>query len=108
MYKRQFIHLIYSLPYVPTDQVVAVYEEVIMETLGMLKNSNHPDIVSNVTNIDRWVAYFEGTWIGNREENGSRISGLFPLQKWTQYEAAVEMWPRTNNSSEGDYVFYSF
>ncbi len=36
-----------------------------------------------------------------REEDG-RTSGLYPLQKWNQHEAALHMWPRTNNSSEGN------
>jgi hypothetical protein len=34
-----------------------------------------------------------------REED-SRTSGLYPLPKWNQHEAALQMWPRTNNSSE--------
>jgi hypothetical protein len=39
------------------------------------------------------------------EEKVTRTAGLHPLYKWNQYEAAVEMWPRTNNSSEGNYGF---
>jgi hypothetical protein len=41
------------------------------------------------------------------EEKVTRTAGLYPLYKWNQYEAAVEMWPRTNNSSEGSYVCFS-
>ncbi len=37
-----------------------------------------------------------------REEEDSRTSGLYPLHKWNQHEAALQMWPRTNNSSEGN------
>jgi hypothetical protein len=105
-----FVHLVYSLPYVPTSHVLEVYEDVILKSLESLKKSSHPDILANVSNIDKWVGYLEHTWIGKRKENSEpsggeedgRTSGLYPLQKWNQHEAALHMWPRTNNSSEGN------
>jgi hypothetical protein len=139
-----FVHLVYSLPYVPTPHVLYVYEDVVLKSLESLKKSTHPDILANVSNIDKWVGYLEHTWIGKRkevsrtsgrqekgprkagreesktsggekeeekqqnsktsgreEEDGS-TSGLYPLHKWNQHEAALHMWPRTNNSSEGN------
>jgi hypothetical protein len=110
-----FVHLVYSLPYVPTSHVVEVYEDVILKSLDTLKKSRHPDIIANVSNIDKWVVYLEHTWIGKRKENSEpaageedgRTSGLYPLQKWNQHEAALHMWPRTNNSSEGNLFFVS-
>ncbi len=71
-----FIHLFYSLPYVPTDRVIEVYEGVILARLAILMKSNHPDIVSNLGNIKKWVS--EYTWVGQRQDC-SRGSGLFPL-----------------------------
>jgi hypothetical protein len=159
-----FVHLIYSLPYVPTANVIDVYEDVILKSLARIKKSTHPDIVANIGNISKWVDYLERTWIGREEKESSkksggreekesskksgrreekesskksrgqeekessktsggqekeesskttaveeekvtRTAGLYPLYKWNQYEAAVEMWPRTNNSSEGNYGF---
>jgi hypothetical protein len=169
-----FVHLIYSLPYVPTANVIGVYEDVILKSLARIKKSTHPDIVANIGNITKWVDYLERTWIGREEKERSKASGkgeekerskasgkgeekerskasgkgeekerskasgkgeekersktsgkreekdrstpveeekvtrtagLYPLYKWNQYEAAVEMWPRTNNSSEGNCGF---
>jgi len=158
-----FVHLVYCLPYVPTANVIDVYEDVILKSLARIKNSTHPDIVANIGNISKWVDYLERTWIGREEKESSkksggreekesskksggreekessktsggpeekesnktsggpekesskttaveeekvtRTAGLYPLYKWNQYEAAVEMWPRTNNSSEGNYGF---
>ena len=196
-----FVHLVYSLPYVPTANVIDVYEDVILKSLARIQKSTHPDIVANKGNINKWVDYLERTWIGREEKESSKTSGgreekeksktsgrreekerrntsggreekerrktsegrqekersktsqgreekersktsqgreekerskssageeekerskttpveeekvtrtagLYPLYKWNQYEAAVEMWPRTNNSSEGSYVFF--
>ena len=69
-------------------------------------NSTHPDIVSNLASIKKWVAYYEYTWVGQRQEDGSRGRGLFPLVQWSQNEAALQLWPRTNNSSEGSNLFF--
>ena len=168
-----FVHLVYCLPYVPTGNVIEVYEDVILKSLASIRKSTHPDIVPNIGNINKWVDYLERTWIGREEKERSqtsggreekerrktsegreekrsktsegreekersktsggpeketskstageeerskttpvegekvtRTAGLYPLYKWNQYEAAVEMWPRTNNSSEGSYAFF--
>ncbi len=81
-----------------------MYEGVILARLILMK-SNHPDIVSNLGNIKKWVSCSEYTWVGQRQEDGSRGSGLFPLVQWTQHEAALQLWPRTNSSSEGSNLF---
>jgi hypothetical protein len=52
-----FIHLFYSLPYVPTEKVIEVYEGVILARFALLMKSTHPDIVSNLASIKKWVAY---------------------------------------------------
>jgi hypothetical protein len=55
-----------------------VYEGVILARLAILMKSNHPDIVSILGNIKKWVSYYEYTWVGQRQDC-SRGSGLFPL-----------------------------
>jgi hypothetical protein len=90
---------------VPTEKVIEVYEGVILARFALLMNSTHPDIVSNLASIKKWVAYYEYTWVGQRQEDGSRGRGLFPLVQWSQNEAALQLWPRTNNSSEGSNSF---
>jgi hypothetical protein len=47
----------------------------------------------------------EYTWVGQRQDC-SRGSGLFPLVEWTQHKAALQLSPRTNNSSEGRHLFF--
>jgi hypothetical protein len=79
-----FVHLVYSLPYVPTAHILDVYEDVVLKSLESLKNNSLPDILANVTNIEKWVGYLEHTWIGKRkevsrtsvrQEKGTRKSG---------------------------------
>jgi hypothetical protein len=70
-----FVHLIYSLPYVPTANVIDVYEDVILKSLARIKKSTHPDIVANIGNICKWVDYLERTWIGREEKESSKKSG---------------------------------
>ena len=45
------------------------------------------------------------TWVEQRQDC-SRGSGLFPLVQWTQHDSALQLWPRTNNSSEGSDLFF--
>ena len=66
-----FVHLVYSLPYVPTANVIDVYEDVILKSLESIKKSTHPDIVANIGNINKWVDYLERTR-GEGEEQDVR------------------------------------
>jgi hypothetical protein len=70
-----FVHLVYSLPYVPTANVIDVYEDVILKSLARIQKSTHPDIVANKGNINKWVDYLERTWIGREEKERSKTSG---------------------------------
>jgi hypothetical protein len=63
---------------VPTDKVIEVYEGVILARLAILMKSNHPDIVSNLGNIKKWLSYYKYTWVG-QQQDCSRGSGPFPL-----------------------------
>ena len=70
-----FVHLVYCLPYVPTANVIDVYEDVILKSLARIKKSTHPDIVANIGNISKWVDYLERTWIGREEKERSKTPG---------------------------------
>ncbi len=55
---------LYSLPFVPPEKVIDVYEDVILKGFLAIKESSQPDIVANKGNIEKYVAYLEATWVG--------------------------------------------
>jgi hypothetical protein len=93
----------YSLPYVPPEDVVKVYDEVILPKFESILKSSHPDITKNKPGITKFVQYVEHTWVGGQvgRKKETRTIPLFAINRWSQYEAATKAWPRTNNSSEG-------
>ena len=58
--------------------------------------------------IAKFFAYVEKTWVGsvvpNKPED-KRSEPRFAVKLWNQHEAALNVRPRTNNSSEGSYFF---
>ena len=47
------------------------------------------------------VDYFEDTYIGRPNRNGSRRNPQFHVLMWNVYDRTVDNLPRTNNSVEG-------
>jgi hypothetical protein len=107
-----FIHTIYSLPYVPVDDVIKAYEDVVLPMFDRLKQSEDPQLKSHIGKIVDLLSYLERTWIGTEvARQDTRKPGLYRLQEWNQFRAAANGWQRTNNSSEGKnryiYILYS-
>ncbi len=57
---------IYSLPYIPPEDVVKDSEEVILLKFESLLKSSHPDIVKNKPCITNFVQYVELTWVARK------------------------------------------
>ncbi len=106
-----FIHTIYSLPYVPVDDVIKAYEEVVLPMFDRLKKSEDPQLKAHIGKIVDLLSYLERTWIGTEvARQDTRKPGLYSLQEWNQLAAAANGWQRTNNSSEGKnpYIYILF
>jgi hypothetical protein len=97
-----FIHTIYSLPYVPVDDIIKAYEEVILLMFDCLKQSEDSQLKAHIGKIVDLLSYLERTWIGTEvARQDTRKPGLYRLEEWNQFAAAANGWQRTNNSSEG-------
>ena len=79
-----------GLAFVPADDVIAVYDELV--------NSLDEDLANEV--LERFLIYFETTWIGP-EHRGRRRRPLFDIKLWNVRGRVEDDLPRTNNSVEG-------
>ena len=77
------IRMLVALAYVPNDDKVRVYEELIE--------------LDSFPKVNQLLNYFEDTFIGRRRRDGA----LFSSDIWDCYRAVKDDTPRTNNSVEG-------
>jgi len=75
--------MLVALAYVPNDDKVRVYEELID--------------LDSFPEVDQLLNYFEDTFIGRRRRGGA----LFSSDIWDCYQAVRDDIPRTNNAVEG-------
>ena len=93
-----FLNMVYSLAYVKPDDIVEVYDTVILEYLE--ENADlWPDWSDE---IQQFVAYMDRTWIGNPPltRNGRRRNPLFSFDLWNKWSEVQGNLPITNNSNE--------
>ncbi len=57
---------LYTLPFVPPEKVIDVYEDVIMKGFFTIKDSLHLFIVANKGNVEKYVALLKATWVERR------------------------------------------
>jgi hypothetical protein len=76
------IRMLVALAYVPNDDKVRVYEE-------LVELHTFPE-------VDQLLNYFEDTFLGRR-----RAGALFSSDIWDCYQAVRDNTPRTNNAVEG-------
>ena len=92
---QELIYLMYTLCYVPVDQVKSYYDEVIIPQVqeGVDHDQEWEDYDQE---IDRFGYYYSQTWI---EKRGGRRA-LFPPCLWNQYSTVLEDGMETNNMLE--------
>lgn len=56
------IQHIYVLPFVPTDEVTAVYEEVILDLVEEAKTTKEDPFLGKDAEVQAFMEYFEKTW----------------------------------------------
>jgi hypothetical protein len=85
------IRKLLALAFVPVDDVVNAFEELMKTNFYR----NNEEILDGIT------SYFESNWIGKRLRSGNRREPKHPIPLWNQYDATLEGLPKTNNSIEG-------
>ncbi|XP_014298070.1 uncharacterized protein LOC106693699 [Microplitis demolitor] len=81
-----------ALAFVPIDDVIEAYEE-------LIKSSFYQE---NATILTDFVSYVERTWIGELSRLGNkRTKPLFDLLLWNCYQAVLDDIMRSNNCVEG-------
>ena len=92
---QKLIYLMYTLCYVPVDQVKSYYDEVIIPQVQE-KADHDQEWEDYDQEIDRFGYYYSQTWI---EKPGGRRA-LFPPCLWNQYSTVLEDGMETNNMLE--------
>jgi hypothetical protein len=94
------VRLIQALPFVPADQVINYYEEVIIsyyDSCLELENFHN-----NEDEIGSFMTYVERTWIGAPYgRNNRRRQPLFQIASWNHYDSVLAGRSITNNECEG-------
>ena len=92
---QELTYKLYSLCYVPADEVVSTYNDVILPLVehGL---DNYQDWIDYAAELEEFGKYFSNTWICRR--NGR--SPLFMPKLWNHFESVKEGGPQTNNMLE--------
>ncbi|XP_057340253.1 uncharacterized protein LOC130677502 [Microplitis mediator] len=81
-----------ALAFVPTQDVVAAFEEIVSSDYY----ERHNDLFDNL------LEYFEMTWVGKVKHNKTkREKPIFPSRMWNCYNAVLKDFIRSNNPCEG-------
>ena len=80
-----------GLAYVPVDDVVQAYEE-LLDTVYFVDNEEL---------LEDFLDYFETTWIGKKRRHSHRGEPTFAIKLWNNYDYIKNDLPRTNNFVEG-------
>ena len=94
---QELIYKLYSLCYVPVDQVVPFYNEVILPIVEEALDQDQ-DWIQHSDELDEFGLYFSNTWIVRR----NRRSPLFPPSLWNLYTTVIEGGLQTNNMIESN------
>ncbi|CAB4045553.1 Hypothetical predicted protein, partial [Paramuricea clavata] len=91
---QTFIKMMAALAFVPIDQVVDTWENVIQKYY-------ETEIPEPSDEVEDFFSYFEATFIGRVKRNNRRSPPRFPLKWWNHHEDAIQNRKITNNVSEG-------
>ena len=101
---QNWIRLVWSLSYVPIDDVVKVYTEYILPNMPEIddEEENREEAADFVKALEEYIAYFEATYIGKvNPRTGRRGRPRFKLEYWNHFDAVVnDSGEITNNKSE--------
>lgn len=89
------INMLIALPFVPVADVENVYSELLRYGIFQLSDMNE----STNRSVRQLLAYFEGTWMGEKARDSTRPP-KFPPSLWNVSEAVMNDRSRTNNSVE--------
>ena len=107
---QTFCRRLWALSFVPEEDIVHMYEKVILRTMPEFEveededgAAGGDDSVHNYNQaLDRYLTYFEGTWVG-AEHKKTKVRGKpkFTFDLWSKYKAVKEDRPDlTSNRSE--------
>ena len=87
------VRMIPALAFVPSDQVVDVFERVSDQITRIYADE--------VDLMNQLLIYFEDNYIGRLRRNAPRAAAIFPIQMWNMFNRTQQEMPRTNNNIEG-------
>lgn len=90
---QQLVQLMQTLAFVPADDVVKVWENVIEPFMY-----RHQDLITPT--MDEFIDYFLATYVGKVGRNRRRGNPKIPFSMWTKFQVVVDQVPCTNNSVE--------
>ena len=85
------IRLLAVLAFVPPDDVVSAFEE-------LMDSQFFQDNASDLLNLTN---YFEDNWIGRPARRGGRSNPTYQVEIWNCYTETLHDMPKTNNAVEG-------
>lgn len=89
------IKMLMALAFVEEEEVIDSFEE--MLKFEFFVDESFPE-KSELRNL---LTYYEKTWIGSKQINGSRKRPLFPISMWNVRDLTLNGKARTNNAVEG-------
>lgn len=110
----KFSHLVsslFGLAFVPANQVVQFYEEVVLSYVE--ENKDDPAaFCQRDEDVSEFLAYFERTWIGRIYGKTTRRPPVFGIHTWNHYNSCLNGSSMTNNTCEGKcltlYIFVMY
>ena len=88
---RKFLHKFGCLAFLPMEKVLDGWRLLNEELLEFEEDDE----------IESFVNYFSGSFIGRMGENNRRMRPRHDPMKWNQYQRTMNLEPRTNNALEG-------
>jgi hypothetical protein len=101
--------LLYVLPFVPAEKIVETYETEILGRIDEMKTLEENPFGSPAAERKVFAFlnnYLEKTWIGPRQGLHGRGPPLYEHRRWNHFFDCYSGDALTNNSSEGNCVFF--
>lgn len=99
LYMQQLVTSLWSLAYVPVEDVTRAWTTIIREQLGKLMDNSEKDCHPLLRELMR---YMSSTWVGEINPRTRAVRApKYALQQWNLYSAVIEERDITNNHAEG-------
>ncbi|KAH7717801.1 hypothetical protein AAVH_14788 [Aphelenchoides avenae] len=92
-----------SLALLPIDEVYSGFDDICAELTKSVQNKTIPR--SYVKFLNKFVQYFESTYLGRKMPGGRRGAPRFPVSSWNCNRRTIDESPRTNNAQEGWHAY---